>query len=255
MGMELVDGRDFSLENNDNANRIILNESAVKFMSIENPVGQVLLQGEDEFEIIGVVKDFQYGSLHKSIEPLLLRFRDHGRNVVLRMESGTEKTTLANVKKLYDQFQSGYPFDYAFVDTEYQKLYNSETKVAGLSNYFALLAKIISCLGLFGLAIFTAERRSKEIGIRKIMGSSLFGIVKLLSSDFTKMVLIAVTISLPFAYWVSTIWLKNFAYSIDLEWWYFLIAGLSVLLVSWLIVGIQTLKAASINPTQQLKDE
>jgi ABC-type antimicrobial peptide transport system permease subunit len=255
MGMELVAGREFSEEYNDTWERVILNESAVKFMGIENPVGQFLQQANVKKEIIGVVKDFQYGSLHTRVEPLILRFRDHGRNVVVRVTSGSETTALVNIKSLYNEFQPGYPFEYAFVDIEYQNLYNSETQVASLSNYFALLAVLISCLGLFGLATFTAERRAKEIGIRKVLGSSVFGIVKMLSTDFTKMVLTAIIIGLPIAYWASTQWLQNFAYTIDLEWWFFFAAGLSALLVAWLVVGWQTMKVARVNPVEYLKDE
>lgn len=258
MGMDLVDGRDFSSEFNDTHHSVILNESAVKLMGIENPVGEILPQGPNgDYEnlIIGVVKDFHYGSLHERMKPLILRFREHGRNVVLRMTPGAEKTALENIETLYKEFQPGYPFDYSFVDAEYQKLYNAETRVAGLSNYFAILAILISCLGLFGLATFTAERRAKEIGIRKIMGSSVLGIVRLLSADFTRLVLIAIMLGLPLAYWGSTAWLQNFAYSVNLEWWYYVVAAFSVLLVAWFTVGLQTLKAARINPLQFLRDE
>jgi len=258
MGMELMDGRDFSAEYNDTHHSIILNESAVKLMGIENPVGEILSQGPNgdyHNQIIGVVNDFHYGSLHESMKPLILRFREHGRNVVLRMTPGAEKTALANIEKLFEEFQPGYPFDYSYIDTEYQKLYNAESRVAGLSNYFALLAILISCLGLFGLATFTAERRAKEIGIRKVMGSSVYGIVKLLSTDFTRMVLVAIAVGLPLAYWGSTAWLRNFAYTIDLQWWYFIATASSVLLIAWLTVGLQTLKAARINPIQFLRDE
>ena len=138
---------------------------------------------------------------------------------------------------------------------DYQKLYASENRVSILSRYFAGFAILISCLGLFGLVAFTAERRLKEIGIRKILGSSNFGIVRLLSDDFTKMVLIAMGVALPISYFIARDWLADFAYKIDLAWWYFAGAGLAALLIAWFTVGLQTVKAARVNPAQCLKDE
>ena len=135
------------------------------------------------------------------------------------------------------------------MDDDYRALYDSENKVAVLSQYFAILAIIISCLGLFGLTAFTAQRREKEIGIRKILGASEFGILSLLSGDFTKMVVTASFIALPLSYFIVATWLKNFAYRIDLEWWFFIEVGLMALIIAWLTVGVQTLKAARINPT------
>ena len=154
----------------------------------------------------------------------------------------------------YEQYNQGVPFDYQFLDQDYQKLYNAENRVAVLSRYFAGVAILISCLGLFGLAAFTAERRIKEIGIRKILGASAWGIVRLLSADFTRMVLAAIVIALPVSYLITQRWLEGFAYKIDLEWWFFAGAALAALLIAWLTVGMQTLKAATLNPAQCLRD-
>lgn len=256
LGMELVAGRTFSKERNDDFDKIIINESALELMQLENPIGKIIDKGSDQKqEIIGVVKDFQYGSIHKKIEPLIIRFREYGRDVMVRINSGTEKETLAQMEDLFAKFNPGYPFDYAFLDQDYQALYKSESRVADLSNYFGILAILISCLGLFGLAAFTAERRAKEIGIRKILGSSVMGIVTMFSSEFMKMVLVAIVIAVPLGYWSSTRWLENFGYSIDLKWWYFAIAGLIAICIAMFTVSFQAIKAATVNPVRSLRTE
>jgi putative ABC transport system permease protein len=149
----------------------------------------------------------------------------------------------------------GLTLDYHFLDDDYQALYTSEQNVSLLSRYFAGIAIVISCLGLFGLVAFSAERRMKEIGIRKILGSTSMGIVYLLSSDFTKMVLISIFLALPISYFMTKKWLDNFAYKTPLELWYFIGAGLIALLIAWITIGMQTIKASRINPTQCLRDE
>jgi hypothetical protein len=255
LGIELKEGRSHQREYAKERFNIILNETAVKMMGIENPVGKSIGWEEGKRQIIGVVKDFHYGSLHNKIEPLIIRFDATGNNILVKMNAGTEKTTLARIKKFHAEFLPKYPFEFTFLDEKYQKLYESESRVAALSNYVAVLAILISCLGLFGLASFTAERRRKEIGIRKVLGSSEFGIVTLLSGEFTKMVFLAILIGLPVSYLVASNWLNNFAERIDIEWWYFALAGLLALLVSWLTVGTQAIKAARINPIQTLRDE
>jgi ABC-type antimicrobial peptide transport system permease subunit len=177
------------------------------------------------------------------------------RIITAKIQAGRERETIERLQKFYEAYNPGYPFDYQFLDEDYQALYAAEQRVSILSKYFAGLAILISCLGLFGLAAFTAERRLKEIGIRKILGSSDFDIIRLLSSDFTKMVLIAIVIALPISYFMAKNWLEGFAYRIDLEWWFFISAGLVALLIAWFTVGLQTVKAARINPTECLKDE
>jgi predicted permease len=255
LGIELKEGRTHQREYAKERFNIILNEAAVKMMGIENPVGKSIGWEEGKRQIIGVVKDFHYGSLHNKIEPLIFRFDATGNNILVKMNAGTEKTTLDRIKKYHAEFIPKYPFEFTFLDEKYQAMYESESRVAALSNYVAVLAILISCLGLFGLASFTAERRRKEIGIRKVLGSSEFGIVTLLSGEFTKMVFLAILIGLPVSYLVASSWLNNFAERIDIEWWYFALAGLLALLVSWLTVGTQAIKAARINPIQTLRDE
>ena len=255
LGMELTAGRTFSKDFNDDYDKIIINESALKLMDLKNPVGKILDKGNNRQEIIGVVKDFQYGSIHKKIEPLIIRFRSHGTDVMVKIIKGTETETLQQLEDLFVKFNPGYPFDYSFLDKDYQALYESESKVAVLSNYFGILAILISCLGLFGLASFTAEKRAKEIGIRKILGSSVLGIAKMLSGEFVKMVLVAILIALPIGYWASTRWLENFGYSIQLSWWIFASASLFALLIAFITVSWQCYRAATINPVKSLRME
>jgi len=259
LGMEMAAGRPFSKELGDDMSKIIINESAVKMMGLDNPVSTFVKKGSGEFEqqqeIIGVVKDFQYGSIHKKIEPLIFRFRANSRRVIARIKAGEERETIPQIKALYKKFHPEHAFAYSFLDSDYQRLYESEQKVAILTKYFSGLAILISCLGLFGLAMFTVERRRKEIGIRKVLGASVFGIVQMLTKDFTKTVLIAILIATPLSYWMAQHWLAKFAYKIDLQSWYFIVPGVLVLLVAWSTVGLQTMQAARANPVHSLKEE
>ncbi len=254
LGIELINGRTFSKEYQDDYSKLIINESAAKMMGFENPVGQkIRMNGNDE--IIGVVKDFHYGSLYNNIEPLIFRFDPNSGHVLVKIQKGTELATIGKIDQLYQKFHQMHPFEFSFMDEDYQAIYESETRVADLSKYFSGLAILISCLGLFGLAMFTTERRKKEIGIRKVLGSSVFGIVRMLTSDFTKTVILAICISIPISYLIAQKWLENFAYNITLTWWLFFIPAILVLIIAWLTVGLQTVKAASVNPVQSLKDE
>jgi ABC-type antimicrobial peptide transport system permease subunit len=174
---------------------------------------------------------------------------------MVKLKAGMEKSAIEGLKKFHAGFLPKYPFEFTFMDENYQALYESESRVATLSNYFAALAILISCLGLFGLASFTAERRRKEIGIRKVLGSSEFGIIALLSGEFTKLVFLAILIALPVSYLIASRWLGNFAESIDIEWGYFASVSLLAVLISWITVGTQAIKAAKINPIHYLRDE
>lgn len=255
LGIEMKEGRTFSNALADEESKIVVNEAAVKMMGFSDPVGRTVRDGQQEKQIIGVVKDFQYGSLHHQISPVFFRYSPRGSDVMVKVQSGSEKITVERLAEVYRQFHPGYPFEFTFLDTEYQQLYDSENKVAILSKYFAVIAIIISCLGLFGLAAFTAKRRQKEIGIRKILGASEAGIVNLLSADFTKMILIGIAIALPVSYFTALKWLERFAYRIELEWWFFAGAGVTALLVAWITIGTHTIKTARINPIECIRNE
>lgn len=257
LGAEIKEGRSFSRDFSTDTSKIILNEAAVRVMNLDNPIGeQIRLWDEYDLEIIGIVKDYHFQSLHTEVNPLFFWLRpDATWNVLLRIEAGKEKETIARLSSFYEDFNPGFVFDFEFLDDNYARQYAAEQRVATLSRYFAGIAILISCLGLFGLAAFTTERRLKEIGIRKILGSSELQIVRLLSSDFSKMILVAIVLALPFSYFLIENWMERFAYRIDLEWWFFAGAGLLSVLVVWGTVGFQTLKAARINPAECLRDE
>ncbi|MDN5214117.1 ABC transporter permease [Fulvivirgaceae bacterium BMA12] len=257
LGIEMKEGRSFSRDFSTDTTKIIFNEAAIRVMGLKDPIGQVInLWGEIDLEIIGVVKDFHFESLHEAVNPLFFIIDQRSNwNIMARIEAGREQETLERLKNLYQTFNPGFTFDYQFMDEKYQKLYKSEQRVASLSRYFAGFAIIISCLGLFGLAAFTAQRRLKEIGIRKVLGSSVSNIIYLLSKDFSRLVFMAILIALPTSYFLMRSWLDKFAFSIELKIWFFLGSGLVALIIAWVTVGSQALKAANVNPTACLKDE
>jgi hypothetical protein len=256
LGIEMTMGRTFSRDFSTEESKIILNEAAIEAMGLEDPIGKVITSRGNNFEIIGVTKNFHLQSLHREVTPLYFVIGPQWTdNILAKIEAGRERETIEQLQQFYQEYNPGFPFAYQFLDEAYQAQYVAEQRVSILSRYFAGFAILISCLGLFGLVAFTAERRLKEIGIRKILGSSEFGIVRLLSTDFTKMVSVAILIALPIGYYIAKNWLDNFAYRIDLKWWFFVGAGLLALLITWFTVALQTVKAARINPTECLKDE
>ncbi len=256
LGMEMAQGSSFS-ENFGSPNQIIFNEKAMEAMGLTDPIGKNVTIGGEERQIVGIVKNFHFESLYEEVKPcaLLLAPIHFAPKVSVKIQTGTEKATIKALQKVYQAHNPDLVFDFKFMDDDYQALYAAEQRVSTLSRYFASIAILISCLGLFGLAAFTAERRLKEIGIRKILGASDFGIVRLLSGDFTKMVILAIAIALPLSYFIAQQWLESFAYRIDLQWWYFAGAGLLALLIAWFTVGLQTVKAARVNPVECLRDE
>jgi len=175
--------------------------------------------------------------------------------IMIKISAGKEKSTIAALQHFYADYNPGYSLDYKFLDQDYQEQYVSENRVGLLSRYFAGLAILISCLGLFGLATFTAERRMKEIGIRKVLGASELNIMYTLSKDFTIPVIIAISIALPMSYVLTKYWLNSFAYRIELQLWYFVAAGVLALLISWLTVSMQAIKAALVDPVNCLKQD
>jgi putative ABC transport system permease protein len=257
LGIDFVEGRTFSKEHSADTSKIIFNEAAIRVMNMKDPIGKVVnLWGDKNLEIIGVVKDFHFQSLHDVVNPLFFILNPKNTwTLMIRLEGGKEKETLANLTKFYTAYNPGFTFEYQFQDQEYARQYAAEQRVATLSGYFASMAILISCLGLFGLAAFTAERRLKEIGIRKALGSSSTKIVLLLSGDFTKMVLLSILLGLPVSYWLLSQWLERFAFHIDLGVGYFVIAGSIALLIAWLTVASQAIKAASVNPVNCLRTE
>jgi len=255
LDLEVTAGRTFSPAHSMDDSTLIFNETAIAIMGLEDPIGKKVEFWGTDREIIGVVKDFHFESLYEEVSPLVFRYNPKtAMQVYVKMEKGKEAAVIASVEKLYQRFNEGYSLDYAFMDTNYQAQYVSEQRVSILSRYFAGFAILISCLGLFGLAAFTAERRLKEIGIRKILGSSNFGIIQLLSKDFTRMVLLAILIALPLSYFLTQHWLNGFAFHTELKAWFFILAALTALVIAWLTVAFQTLRAARVNPAACLRD-
>jgi ABC-type antimicrobial peptide transport system permease subunit len=214
LGLQLASGRSFSRNASSDSLEAIVNQAAVDAMGIKDPIGKHIdVFGDGKRTIVGVVKNFHFQSMHETIKPFVLRLvASYTSAVMVKIKAGTEKHCIERLWQLYQKYHPGYPFDYRFLDDDYQKQYVAEKRVAVLSRYFGGLAILISCLGLFGLAAFTAERRFKEIGIRKVLGASVSGVVLLLSKDFLKLVLIALLIAFPAAWWAMSQWLHGYAY-------------------------------------------
>ena len=252
-----VTGRDFSKDYGTDTTNYLINEAAVQRIGYTDPVGKPLTMWGRPGKIIGVMEDFHFQSLHQSIQPLILRLNPVAvrTNIVVRTQPGQTQQALASLESLSRQLNPGFPFTYKFADEEYQKLYKSESVVGSLANYFAFLAIFISCLGLFGLSAFTAEQRTKEIGVRKVLGASVSSIVGLLSKEFLKLVLLAIIISFPLSWWTMTEWLQGFEYKLDLTWWLFALAGILAIGIALLTVSFQSIKAALMNPVKSLRSE
>lgn len=254
LGIEMTEGRTFSKERHDNYSKVILNESAVKLMGLQNPVGETIdLNGGSE--VVGVVRDFHYGSLHEAVQPLIFRCDPNGRTVMVKIRAGHEQKAINEIQKIYASLLPGYTFDVTFMDDDYLALYASERSMASLSQYLSVVAIIISCLGLFGLAAFAADRRMKEICIRKVFGSTPTDVVRILSHEFTGPVLVAIVIGLPVSFFLAKEWLAGFAERIYLAWWYFALAAIIALVVSWLAVALKMIKAARVNVLRGLREE
>ena len=256
LGIPFREGRSFSREFGSEDRGLIFNETAVKVMGMKNPVGSSVSMWGEEKTIIGVVKDFHIASLHEPIAPMVFTYRPANTALIMvKIAAGREKETIGRLQQFYAAYNPGYVLDFKFLDDEFQAQYVSERRISVLSRYFAGLAVLISCLGLFGLAAFTAEQRTKEIGIRKVLGASTAGLAGHLAGDFLKLVLLAVVIAAPVAWWLMDQWLGSFAYHIDLRWWMFVLAGLTAMLIAVLTVGFQSVRAALANPVHSLKSE
>lgn len=255
LDLRLLAGRDFSREFGSDAANYILNETAVKKIGYTDPIGQPFSWGTNNGKIIGVLKDFHFSSMHDAIEPLFIRLDTSPKWGTLLVRTGAGKTqaTLASLEKICKIINPGIPFTFQFSDQEYTKLYKNEQVVSKLANYFAFLAIFISCLGLFGLAMFSAAQRTKEIGVRKTLGASVPNIILLLSTDFLKPVAIALLIAFPIAWYTMNQWLQGFVYKTEIAWWVFALAAILTIGIAILTVGFQSIKAALMNPVKSLK--
>jgi putative ABC transport system permease protein len=257
MRLQLASGRDFSNSFATDSAGYLLNESAAKIMGFNDPVSKTITFWRQPGTIIGVLKDFHFNSMHQQIKPLILRL---GENVdwgmaMIRTQGGKTKEALAGLEKICKELNPKFPFTYQFSDEEYAKLYKNEQVIGQLANYFAFLAIFISCLGLLGLVMFTAEQRTKEFGIRKVLGASPVTLFALLSREFLLLVFVALVIASPLAWLAMNSWLRDYAYKIGISWWMFVAAGSAALLIALLTVSFQAIKAAITNPVKSLRTE
>jgi putative ABC transport system permease protein len=262
LGMKLTDGRNFSKEYLTDSTGIIINEAAAKFINTKDILNKKLYNITDfktkqinEFHVVGVVKNFNFSSLRDLITPLALHLGKSNDAISVRVDASNIPSVLAGIKSKWITLGAGQPFDYGFMDDQFNNLYNSEQHLGHISITFSLLAIVIACLGLFGLVTYAAEQRTKEIGIRKVLGANVPSIVSMIVKDFLKLVIIASIFAIPVAWWGMNKWLQNFAYRVDFSWWIFLIATLFAVMVTLATISYQAIKAAVANPTKSLRSE
>ncbi|MFT5886497.1 MAG: putative ABC transport system permease protein [Arcticibacterium sp.] len=255
-GVELLMGREL-IHNNPENIEYLINETAMNKMKMKNPIGQSLSFWGNPGTIVGVVKDFHFGSLKESIFPMIIRSEGYSEfNIAfVKYNQGNEKQTLTALESLHSNLNPAFPFEYQFVDQKYNKLYKSESTFYKLSTYFSILAILISCLGLFGLVIFTAEQKTKEIGIRKVLGASVFTITSLITRDFLKLILIGILIGTPISWYFMKQWLADYEYRINMPWWVFCQTAVIIIGISLLTVSFESVKAAIANPIKSLRNE
>ncbi|MEM1120021.1 MAG: ABC transporter permease [Bacteroidota bacterium] len=255
--MEMLSGTFHQKEAIDTfTDKVVFNEKAIALMGLEDPISQRVTLGDFALTIIGVVKDFHANSLHEEIQPLAI-FNDTEapRALSIRYEKDKVTPALAHLEKTYGQFVTDSPMQFHFLDDLYDRMYQSELLIGKLANFFAFIAVFISCLGLLGLISFMADQRTKEIGIRKVLGASVFSIVGLLSRDLLKLIVLAFLIAVPFTYYFTQDWLQNFAYRVDVQWWIFVVAGFGTVLIALTTLSVQSVRAAVANPIESLKND
>jgi ABC-type antimicrobial peptide transport system permease subunit len=257
IGWEITNGRDFSKEITTDSAGVIINESAARLMGFKNPVGEIIQRRGKDYQILGVIKDMVMQSPYTPTIPTIfsiLTFR--GGVVSVKIDNTTNvNESLAKIEKVFRTYSPATPFDYIFADEEYSTKFASEERIGKLAYVFSALAILISCLGLFGLASFMAEQRTKEIGIRKVLGASVGNLWKMLSKDFIVLVIISCTIAIPLSFYFMTNWLQNYHYRTELSVWIFMAASMGALFIALLTVSFQTIKAAITNPVESLRSE
>ena len=256
MGVKIIEGKDFSGVPADSANMLI-NEAAVKAMQLKNPIGMQLRYGSYKFNVIGVTSDVVMGSPYQAVDPMLVHFsRNNINSINIRLAASAKpQQALKAIEGVFKKYNPAYPFDYKFVDEEFNKKFLTEDLISRVTNIFAGLAIFICCIGLAGLASFTIEKRVREIGIRKVLGATLQQLLMLISKDFLKLVLIAFVIATPLAWWFMNNWLEKYPYRINISIWLFIAVGLLILLLALVVVSLNTMKAAVTKPVKSLRTE
>ncbi|HVW13653.1 MAG TPA: FtsX-like permease family protein [Mucilaginibacter sp.] len=257
MKIKMMAGRDYSKDFPSDSVGYLLNETALKVIGYKNPVGQPLTFWGKKGTVIGIIKDFHFNSLHEQIKPMVLRFGENETygTALIRTKPGKTKDALTSLESIWKQLNPNFAFNYTFSDDEYQKLYQNEEVTGKLSDAFSFLAIFISSLGLLGLAMFTAEQRVKEIGIRKVLGASVRSVFGLLSKEFLGLVVIALIIAIPVAWYVMHKWLESYQFSIPIQWWMFALSGVLIIIIALATISMQTIKAALVNPVKSLRSE
>jgi putative ABC transport system permease protein len=258
-----VKGRNFSKDFGTDTSAMIINETTAKFLGYENPIGKnIYTSFQDQnshrlvtYTIIGVVKNFHFESLHQNIGPLCFRFGKPNWVTAFKVNTGNIKELVGNIEHKWKVMAPGMPFSYQFLDDAFNNMYRVEQRTGKLGLSLAIIAILIACLGLFGLATYMAEQRIKEIGIRKVLGASVSNIVIMLSRDFIRLVLISAVFAIPLAWWAMNEWLQDFAFRINIGWWVFVAAGTIALLVALITISFQAIKAAIANPVKSLRAE
>jgi putative ABC transport system permease protein len=255
--MQLLHGRDFSESFKADSSNFLVNETALRVMGIKanEAVGKSLSMWGNKGVIIGVVKDFNFKPIQQPIEPLVLNLNSWGGFVIVRTPAGNSDATIKALKRISDDLNPAYPFAFNFLDQDIANLYQGEQRLGTLFNIFAVLAILISSMGLYGLSAFLAEQRRREIGVRKVLGASVFGIMYLLSTGFTRLILLAILIAIPVSWYFINSWLESYAYHIDINWLIFVVASIIALLIAWITVSYESLKAAVSNPVRSLRSE
>ena len=257
IGWKIKEGREFSREFGTDSLAFIVNESAVKFMQLKDPVGKTLRWNDKPFVIIGIVEDMLIQSPYKPVRPSLFHLSlDSGNIFTLKLNpTKSASESLAKIESVFKTYNPAIPFEAEFVDEEFAKKFGNEKKIGELAALFTFLAIFISCLGLFGLASYVAEQRTKEIGIRKVLGATVLRLWNMLSKDFVILVVIACVIAIPTAYYIMDTWLQKFDYHTSISWWIFALASFGALLITLITVSYQAIKAARANPVNSIKTE
>jgi len=260
LGLKFIAGRDFSSQfPTDSTQSVIINRAAAFQMGLtpDQAIGKWVKNTNDSLRhiIIGVVEDYHFASLKQTIGPLVISTGNDKRLALVKLKTKNLKSTINDFKKIYAHAASSYPFEYSFLDEKFDQLYKTEARQETILGIFSIIAIVIACLGLFGLASYTAVKRTKEIGVRKVLGSSVQSIVVLLSKDLLKPVLAGTAIAIPLAYYAVSKWLEGFAYRIPIEWWMFAAGGLIAVIIALLTVSVQAVKAALANPVKSLRTE
>ncbi|MBS1665534.1 MAG: ABC transporter permease [Bacteroidetes bacterium] len=262
--IEIAQGKNFSTDFKADSNDVILNEAAARLLGVKDPLNMTLYRPNYRsadnvhaipYHIVGIVKDFNFSTMHDKIGPLVMEYGQDWGNIAVSVNPRNVSSLVDQIGSKWKSMAPGQPFSYTFMDADFEKLYHTDQRTGKLFITFAVFAILIACLGLFGLVTYAAEQRTKEIGIRKVLGAPVSSIVVMLSSDFARLVLIAALIAFPLAGWAMNSWLQSFAYRISLGWWAFVAAGLITMAIALLTVSLQTIRAALANPVKSLKSE